>query len=384
MHYNHHRRLLLKGLAAAGLGLVAAPVLSLNSDDAAWQLLERVGKPLLPLHFNENSLGMSPKAQAAAKEAVVKVGNRYPDAPVGRLREMLAARNNVTTEQILFGNGSSELLGAAVAYMAQKGATVVEPQPTFGGLRSYAKTFGLKVVSVPVGEDFVTDINALRAKAESVKGPVLVNICNPNNPTGAIVDDKLMSRWIEEAPDNLMFLIDEAYFEYADNQPGYQSALPHILRGKENILLTRTFSKIYGMAGMRIGYGIAAPKTAGALKNFSADWNINVAGIAAAIASLQDDAFFRFSLDSNKQAKQILVNTLDELQLPYVQGHSNFVLHKINSNLSEYNRRMLANNIKVGRPMTRQDDWNRLSIGTPEQMKEFVKVLKIFREKGWV
>lgn len=377
------RRRFLQGMIFTTAGLMLP---SVSMAQSQWQLPGRVGKPLLPLHYNENSLGMSPKALAAAQKALATDGNRYPDTAVGELKALLAQQNEVQQDTVLFGNGSSELLGAAVALMAktERNTTIVEPVPTFGGVRGHAKTHGLNVESVPVGKGFVTDIAALRDKTESIKGSVLVNICNPNNPTGTIVDSDALTRWITEAPDNVMFLVDEAYHEYAAQGQDYKSALTLVKQGKENLFVTRTFSKIYGMAGVRIGYGFAAPKTAAKLQGFSADWNLNIGGISAAIASLQDKDFYQYSLKSNQTAKATLLNILDELKLAYIPSHTNFVLHKIGSDLDSYKQKMQANNIKVGRRMTKQDNWNRLSVGTPEQMLEFTQTLRVFREKEWV
>lgn len=379
------RRRLLKGFAWTGIGLLAPAIVRADASPP-WQLAERAGKPLLPLHYNENSLGMSPKALAAAQSALANAGNRYPMQANAQLKEVLAQRNAIDPTQVLFGNGSSELLGSVAALMAQQRqtATLVEPAPTFGGLRSHAVNYGLQVESVPVGKGFVTDIQALRHKTESIKGPVLVNICNPNNPTATIVDHKALTQWITEAPDSVFFLLDEAYYEYAKTYKGYQSALPLIQQGKENLFVIRTFSKIYGMAGMRIGYGFAAPETAKKLKGFSADWNLNIGGITAAMASLEDQDFYRKSLNSNHQAKAITIKALESLNLDYIPSYGNFILHKINTDVDTYSARMLANNIKVGRRMTPEDGWNRLSIGTPEQMMAFGETLQAFRSKGWV
>lgn len=379
----HQRRRLLQGMLVAAGGAVLP---QLSFAQSQWLLPHRANKAVLPLHYNENSMGMSPKALSAAQAALASQGNRYPVTAAGELQALLAAQNDVSEEQVLLGNGSSQLLGAIVALMAKtdKNTTIVEPAPTFGGLRGHARTHGLNVVSVPVGKGFVTDIATLRAKVESITGTVLVNICNPNNPTGTIVNRDTLNRWIDEAPDNVMFLLDEAYFEYAAEDENYQSALVQVQQGKENLFVTRTFSKIYGMAGIRVGYGFAAPKTAAKLKGFTADWNINIGGIAAATASIQDKEFYLNSLRTNNKAKAILLSTLDELQLEYIPCHTNFVLHRIGSDLHSYNQKMLANNIKVGRRMTTEDGWNRLSIGTPQQMLEFTSTLKVFREKGWV
>jgi histidinol-phosphate aminotransferase len=348
------------------------------------QLEFRLNAKPLWLHFNENSLGMSPLALQAAQLAAQEKGNRYPFATVKLLRETLAERHAVDTEQIILGNGSTEVIQAIVTVAARQKATVLEPSPTFGDVRNYSKAEGLEVIQVPVGKGFITDIGALRKRAEEISGPLLINICNPNNPSASIVDNKTLVEWINNAPAQHTFLIDEAYVDYALANPVYSSVLPLIKMGKENIIVTRTFSKIYGMAGMRIGYGIAAPETAKRVRPFAAGFNLSATGIAAAMASLSDQAFYDKSLASNQEAKLLLVNTLDELGLEHVSSNTNFVLHRIGSSLKDYTARMAENGIYVGRRMTVADNWNRISIGTPKEMQAFTKTLKAFRNKGWV
>jgi histidinol-phosphate aminotransferase len=371
-----------KSALALSLGLAIPTVMAQQVKSS--QLPSRVGKPELLLHFNENSLGMSPKALHAAQQAIVQFGNRYPDELVGQLRSKLAKKFALPREQFVFGNGSTEVIGSVVAYANSLNATVVEPTPTFGDLRSRAKAMGMPVKSVPVTKDFVTDISKLKSVVNQTEGNILVNICNPNNPTGTIVDKSALTQWIREASDRVLFIVDEAYFEYAQNNPTYQSALPLIKQGQENLVVTRTFSKIYGMAGMRIGYGMAAPETAKHIDRYAASFNLSAAGVAAALASLDDQAFFETSLQSNNQAREILLNTLDSLGLQHIPSNTNFVLHRINSDLASYAARMKVNGIRVGRRMTKDDGWNRISIGQPDEMITFAETLLSFRERGWV
>lgn len=344
----------------------------------------RVDAAPLLLNYNENSLGMSPLAVSAAMQATESSGNRYPDDSVEQLRKTLGSLHGINPEQIIFGNGSTEVIQAVVTMAEGRAATVIEPTPTFGDVRRYSKAENLKVVEVPVGKGFETDIAALRKKADESSGVVLINICNPNNPTGSIVEHKALTAWIDDAPQEHIFLIDEAYYEYAQSNPAYSSVLPLIKSGRENVVLTRTFSKIYGMAGMRVGYGIAAKETAKEVRKFAAGYNLSAPGTAAALASLADTAFFKRSLESNQVAKSMLLNVLDELGLEYVQSNTNFVLHRITGSLEEYAARMGANGIKVGRRMTSEDGWNRLSVGTPEEMRAFVQTIRAFRENDWL
>lgn len=378
------RRLFLQGMTSVVAFTGSSVLIPSAYAQESTELPFRNGADQLFLHYNENSLGMSPLALKAAQTEIAQNGHRYPDGSVALLRDTLAKKYEIPSAQVILGNGSTEVIGAIVTLAAQNGASVIEPSPTFGDVRRRAKAAGMTVHQVAVGSDFKTDINALRKRADQVKGPLLINICNPNNPTGSIVDHGKLVNWITDAPDNHMFLIDEAYFEYAQLNPSYSSVLPLILKGHENLALTRTFSKIYGMAGMRVGYGIAAPKTAAQIRKYSAGFNLSAAGITAALESLKDNDFYQRSLASNQTAKNILIKTLNELNLQHIESNTNFVLHRIESDLSSYTNRMSANGINVGRRMTKEDRWNRISIGQPHEMQAFAKTLKLFRNKGWV
>jgi len=381
---NISRRRLLGGIGAgaviAGFGGLSSTLTALEGETLPF----RQNVDELLLHFNENSLGMSPRATESARLAVKNAANRYADDAIGELRSMIARDHGVRVDQVTLGNGSTEVIRAVVTAAAQDNATVIEPVPTFGALQRYAKAEGMAVVTVPVGNGFITDINDLRAKAEATPGPLLINICNPNNPTGTIVDGTALRDWISSAPPHHMFLIDEAYFDYAKDSDGYTSFAADVAAGRENVVVARTFSKIYGMAGMRVGYGISAPETANRINAFAANYNLSAAGIAAAVTSMKDEAYYAKSLASNAAGKSILIDALIRLDLNYIPSHTNFLLHRIGSDLASYQRRMKANNIRVGRRMTDEDGWCRLSIGTPTEMTEFVRTLNTFRDKGWV
>jgi histidinol-phosphate aminotransferase len=370
------------GLGVAWLGLAANTSLAFGNTTPILSFRQNAA-PLL-LHYNENSLGMSPNAMSAAKYAIELYGNRYPDTSFDKFKVKLAAHHQVKPEQLMFGNGSTEVLQAVATFAAKQNATMIEPSPTFGALRGYCKAENLNVIQVPVGQNFEMNIAAMKKQAMSQTGSVLINICNPNNPTGNIVDFTTMFEWINNAPDTHLFLLDEAYFDYAQANPNYKSGLDLINQGKDNVVISRTFSKVHGMAGMRMGYGIATTKTANKINAFAAGFNLNAAGIAAASAALDDKVFYKKSIEYNRLSRTLLVNTLDELDLEYVPSDTNFVLHRIGTPLADYTVHMQQNGIRVGRKMTLDDRWNRISLGTPDEMKIFTQTLMVFRQKGWV
>ena len=370
------------GLGAAWIGLAANTSFAFANNTAILPFRQNA-LPLL-LHYNENSLGMSPNALSAARFAIERYGNRYPSASVDEFKVKLADHHQVKPEQLIFGNGSTEVLQAIATYAARQHATMIEPSPTFGALRGYCKAENLNVIQVPVGQNFEMNIAAMKKQAMAQTGSVLINICNPNNPTGNIVDFTIMFDWINNAPETHFFLLDEAYFDYAQANPRYKSGLDLINQGKDNVVISRTFSKVHGMAGMRVGYGIATVKTANKIKPFAAGFNLSAAGIAAASAALDDKLFYKKSIEYNQLSRKILVDTLNELELESVPSDTNFVLHRIGTPLADYAEHMQQNGIRVGRKMTLDDRWNRISLGTPDEMKIFTQTLKAFRQKGWV
>lgn len=376
----YSRRQALKLFAGSGAALSLAPQVFGSPN----QLTFRAGKPLLQLNFNENSVGMSPLAREAARKAMRDAHNRYPDPQMEALKEALAEKHDVDPSQIILGNGSTEILQLTMSYAAQKNAQLVDAETSYGQVRTDAVRWGVRRNFVPNLPNFSSDLEGMKAAANQITGTVLINICNPNNPTGTILPAAELKDWISNAPRHHIFLMDEAYYDYAIRETdGYDSMLPLIKAGRENLIIARTFSKVHGMAGLRVGYGIAASHTAREIRGYSSGINLNVVGAAAALASLSDKEFYEKSLAMNVKAKSALLKTLKELELDHVPSSTNFVLHRINDSSRTYQRNMHDNNILVGRPMTREDGWNRLSLGTPEQMVEFSRTLKAFRERGW-
>ena len=222
----------------------------------------------------------------------------------------------------------------------------------------------------------------MRAAAESSGHPALVYLCNPNNPTATITPSAAIDAWIADAPEHVFFLSDEAYIEYVEDDRMW-SSLPWIGK-KRNVLVVKTFSKIYGLAGLRLGYGIAHPDTAARLADFASRNNVNQLAIAAAAASFQDEALMKKSRQVNRQSREMVEATLDELGLERMPTQANFLMHRINGELATYRTRMADVGFLVGRDFPPKLDWNRLSFGLPEDMGRFCETLRDFRKKGWI
>lgn len=369
--FDRRQFLLSSGAAAGALALGPARAMSRATP-----------RPLLRLNFNENALGMSPRAVQAIHDHLHDA-NRYPDEFHDRLRALVVGLNNVRPEQVVLGNGSTDLIRMVVMAHGRGGAALVTAEPTFKIAERYARPLGTQILRLPLTPRFRLDLAAMRHAADSHDGPVLVYICNPNNPTATVIPARALREWIEGAADNLFFLVDEAYHDYA-HSPEYGSALDLVREGHDNLFVTRTFSKVHGMAGLRVGYGFGAAAVAARIGAFAGADNINMAGAVAAAASLGDKDWLPFSIDANRRARETLYGVLGELGIEYVPSETNFAIHRIAGPLADYQARMRAANVLVGRAFPRLQGWNRLSMGTPDEMEIFAAVLRDFRDKGWI
>ena len=341
----------------------------------------RMSNGAVRLNSNENPLGISSAARDALVEAIV-LANRYPSDQQGKLVSSLAAAHEVAENQIVIGTGSAEVLQMVVQAYAAPRARLVMADPTYEAVTNYQRTEAYELVKVPLTADHAHDIGRMREAAESSGRPALVYLCNPNNPTATITPSAEIDAWIAEAPEHVFFLSDEAYIEYVDDDRMWTS-LPWIAK-KRNVVVVKTFSKIYGLAGLRIGYGIAHPDTSARLMDFASRNNANQLAIAAAGASFRDEALIARSREVNRESRQMVETTLDELGLEYMPTQANFLMHRISGDLATYRNRMAEEGFLVGRDFPPMLDWNRLSFGLPEDMGRFCETLRTFRVKGWI
>ncbi len=361
-------------LGVAGLGR------TVNRRDPFTDLSRTTGD-VVRLSANENPLGLSPAARRAVIDSIADA-NRYPGKRASQLIEALAAKHGVNTENIVLGNGSTEILQIMVQAYASPSTTLIVAEPTFEDVPNYSVPAKYRLEKVSLDSHYAHDLDQMRARAERADGPVLIYICNPNNPTGGITSCNEVDSWIGSAPANHYFMIDEAYFEFVEDDRYWTSV--RWIADNPNVVVVRTFSKIYAMAGMRLGYAIAHKDTIEQLDPLLAHNGANQLALAAGLASLKDSGMVSRSLDTNKRARNILYETLDELGLDHLTSQTNFVMHKINGDLQTYIDRMKENGFKVGRPFPPMLSYNRLSFGLPDEMERFGETLKMFRRKSWV
>lgn len=370
-------------ISAAGMTLTGCAAQAAKAEAAATAFVPPTAEKPLLLCFNENPLGMSPAAKKAVAAAAEK-GSRYPFARVEVLRKAVAQYMGGKTDNILLTHGSAEAIRASIESYKTADVQVVAPELTYSDGTDTADKNGMKVTHVAMGKDWSIDIAAMKKAVSSWKGSSVVYFVNPNNPTSTIVNSTELLDWIASRPARTVFVVDEAYAEFVAD-PTFKSAKTLVDAGFENVIVLRTFSKIFAMAGMRLGFAYAVPATIARVKKHVAyDIMMSVPAIEAALAELADPAFLTYSREQNAEARTILTAALDKLGIAYLPSQTNFVFMNLKAPLKPFADRMKAEAIWVGRPFPPALTWCRVSLGTPAETAYFVKKLFEFREKGWV
>lgn len=332
----------------------------------------RTGQPEGPilLNSNENAYGPPAKAVAAMHEAL-SVAHRYPFREYDGLKERIAALHKVKPDQVLLGCGSGEILRVAAEAFLKPGRNYIQATPTFEICEYCAKAAQAEIVRVPLTHTFAHDLDQMLARSNGNTG--LVYICNPNNPTASLTPRRDIETFLQKLPANTHVLIDEAYHHYTRPSGMYASFLDQPI-DDERVIVTRTFSKIYGLAGMRLGYGIAAPAVIERMQPYVNDITVNTAVLRAALAALDDAESVRVSARRNADDRQEFFNQAMARMLKPIDSHANFVMmnvHEPAPQVIEYFRR---HNIRIGRPFPPMDTYIRISLGKPEEMLAFWRV----------
>jgi len=374
------RGFVTSGMAASLAGLTGlGGTAGLMDRSGLWRVGKTLADGTVRLSSNENPLGISPAARQAVIDNLVNA-NRYPGDWSRPVVEALAKKLGVGTDNLIMGAGSTEVLQMAVQAYQSPRAPMVIAEPTFEDVPRYQRPFAYDLKAIPLTAGLEHDLGRMREAAGT--GPSVVYLCNPNNPTGTLTRSADIDAWIADAPETTLFLLDEAYFEYA-NDPQYWTGLKWA-DSKPNVIVVRTFSKIFGMAGMRLGYGVAHPETAQRLRSFICANNMNVPACAAGLASLDDAGLMARSVKVNDEAKAIATSTLNDLDLEYIPTQTNFIMHRINGDLQAYIGRMREAGVRVGRPFPPMTDWNRVSFGLPEEMERWAGALRGLRAVGHI
>lgn len=354
-------------MAGGAIALNLVPGMASSPFDRHY--LDDGTEDLARLCYNENPFGPSKIAREAIA-AAMPIAHQYPFEYISDFMEKLAASHDLIPENIVVCGGSVEGLRAAGMAFCKPGGELISPSPTYLSMMTYVANLGTKVVYVPVDKNLDHDLAEMENKIN--ENTNLVFICNPNNPTGTIIPDNKLRAFISRVSKKVPVFVDEAYFDYVDDAQ-YSSVVDLVKQG-ENIIVSRTFSKVYGLAGMRVGYLMAKPELAASIRD-RIQASANIFAVKAAEASMDDRAFYKYSQDVNNEGRQMIAQACDKLGLKYVKPNTNFVFFQAGIDVKTMNDRMKAKNILIGRPFPPLTDWCRVSTGKLEDVERFVKAL---------
>jgi len=324
---------------------------------------------IIKLASNENPLGCSSMAKKAIIEGLDHIA-LYPDGNAGALKQAVAKHLNITEEQLIFGAGSDELLGVIAEVFLCPGNEVLTSDQSFPRYDSAAHLMGSNIIKVPL-TNYTYDLNKMRKKINP--NTKLIILANPNNPTGTYFTQTSLLEFLNQVPSDVLVILDEAYYEYV-GAADYPKSL-NLLEQYSNLIILRTFSKAYGLASLRVGYGIAAPKTIELLNRVRNPFNVNSLAQVAAIASLNDQSFVKESISLNNQSKAYMYAELEKLEIPYLPTEANFIMFDAKRPSQVLFDALLKHGFII-RPAFGVPNWVRVTLGTLEQMKAFISVLK--------
>lgn len=329
--------------------------------------LERVIK----LASNENPLGTSPKASKAVSDWANNMAI-YPDGNSTDLKNALSAKLDVGVDQLLFGSGTDQILEIIAQTYINPGDNAIMGYPSFPRYETVVSVMEGEVKNIPLTGDYRMDLNEM---LKAVDGRTkIIWLCNPNNPTGTMITAEEQMDFIKKVPKNVLLILDEAYYEYALGGD-YPDSIKY-LKEFDNLLILRTFSKAYGLAGLRIGYAVSNKEVIGYLNRVRGPFNTNAAAQIAAIAALDDEGFIHRSMENNKKGKEYLYSSFKEMGLYYVPTHANFMMVKVGLPSDLVFKELLKKGLIIrSGDIFGMDDWIRLTIGTPEENEIFIKAL---------
>ena len=353
--------------AAVGAVLVAPEIMRSVADARQ----PRGAESAIQLNANENPYGPSEKAREAMTRSQA-VAARYPDAYESLMVEEIAKLHGVQPANVVLGCGSGEILRMADMAFLTAGKNVVVAEPTFEAVLQYARVARGEGIKVPQTADYRHDLPAMAAACNA--NTALVYLCNPNNPTGTIVSRDEMAAFIAAAPKSAVLLIDEAYHHFVED-PKYASAFDWMGKAP-NVVVVRTFSKIFGMAGMRLGYAVGSTENISAMRAHATSSNSNAAVLEAALASLADPTHVPRYKKMMNDTRRWLCAELNKDGRRYIPSETNFVMIDVGGDVRPVIDAFRKKNILVGRKFPSMPNWLRISIGTLKEMDLFVAGLR--------
>jgi histidinol-phosphate aminotransferase len=329
---------------------------------------------IIKLASNENPLGPSPKARQAMIDTIERA-HFYPDGGGYYLREAIAEHVGLAMANVILGNGSNEIIEFLGHAYLQPGDEVVVARHSFAVYRLMAQLFGAKVVDVP-DPDFVADLDAMLAAITPKTKEVF--IANPNNPTGTMVFQAEIDRFMERVPEHVMVVFDEAYYEFLDEAP---DVIKYVKAGR-NVVVLRTFSKIQGLANLRIGYGLAAPEIIEVLQKARQPFNANGIAQAGALAGLRDETHMNETRRVTHEGRNFLQSGFLDMGLEFVPSHANFVLVRVGDGKKVFDALLRRGIIVRAMGSYGLPEWIRVSVGTMAQNEAFMAALRELDREG--
>ncbi|WP_417785160.1 pyridoxal phosphate-dependent aminotransferase [Tenacibaculum sp.] len=361
-------------LKKVGLGLAGLSVGQLNTFANTNTIYDDLtvdsNNSRILLRSNENPYGPSPLAKIAMQKNV-GISNRYGWTLTSELTEVIAKKNHVTKRNVLLGAGSTEILDLVLRFTALKKGSFIMSETSYSYWTYPAKALGFKKITVPLTKSKKIDLTAM---LKSIKADTkMIYICNPNNPTGTICERNELVSFIKEASKKVLVLVDEAYIEFTNQQ-----SLSNLAIENKNLIVAKTFSKMYGLAGARIGYAIANESTINEISKLQSwpNGSISVVSAAGALASLKDENFKEEVCTKNEKVKKYTIENLELLNIKCVPSHSNFIYFSLSNYKKDFFKQLKINNI-VGTKIYEEDGkWSRITIGTIQEMEKFINALK--------
>jgi histidinol-phosphate aminotransferase len=325
---------------------------------------------LILLGRNENAYGPSQRVVASMRESL-QFANRYPDSAVTELHTSIAQSHSVKRAELVMGCGSGEILNTSAAAFLGPGKKLITAVPTFEAIGRFARILGAEVIEVPLAKNYSHDLSAMLDRADASTG--LVYICNPNNPTGSLTPRAELEHFIGKLPATATVLIDEAYHHFVGATPEYASFLDKPLTD-ERVLVARTFSKVYGLAGMRVGYAVGSPARIQTLANLRLAEGLNAVAARCALVALDDVEYMKFSAKRNAADRQEFFRQAQTRNITVIPSSTNFAMLSTGIAAATIIDHFHKNGIQIARLFPSMDKFARVSFGKPNEMKEFWRV----------
>lgn len=384
MNKSINRRDWLKSSLLVAGGLVATPSLAFKSANLVQHAPKSLIREFVPefwmeesrmlarLNANENPYGPSPKVIQAIAESISQ-GNRYGHGDAAILIDMIAEKEGVTKECIMLGPGSTDLLEKVAITRFQHGGNIVSADPSYMSVMSTAQAMGGTWKPVPLASDYSHDLNGMKAAIDS--DTQLVYVCNPNNPTGSITDAQSLKKFCIEASTKVPVFVDEAYLEFLE-KPETQTMVGLVAEGKD-VIVARTFSKIHGMAGLRIGYIVATPERIESITSkVRSTMGLCMTSLKGAIASMKETEFLGLCKSQNTECREYVASKIKSLGYTPIPSYTSFMIFPIAMEAKPFMKSMYDEGVGIRTYEMYDKPWCRVSMGTHEELEYFVETFK--------